>query len=199
MPVEEERAMPGDERTATDPEIYELFIPGHAARREFAVYLLLWWHHRTRQAGVYVGKVGDNREGCNPIVSRIGNHFSFNKVHSQTRNRVPKPHDHDFRVFYAYFGDYVPPQQSRAGIDLINEMERELNRRAVAALGGLVENPFKGKAYVPLAERARRKALVTPSRGRVLDAMVAAVAAHHQAVRESLLDPQAEPAGPSHV
>jgi hypothetical protein len=52
-----------------------------ALKRKFAVYVVV-----VKAVGhieLYVGKVGDNREGCNPLISRCGNHFSYTKIHSQ--------------------------------------------------------------------------------------------------------------------
>src|SRR2546429_201112 len=105
-------------------------IPGDATRREYAVYIMVATHRTSGKRKLYVGKTGDNRVGCNPVISRAGNHFSLNKIHSQMRNYlVPEDtHDYDFDYFYTTFGTYLTPQQSRDGIDTINEMERQLNK-----------------------------------------------------------------------
>jgi hypothetical protein len=169
------------------PTVHELFIPGDATRRQYAVYLIVIQERAARRtAAVYVGKVGDNREGCNPVASRIGNHLSFNKVHSQTRNLVNATADYDYRVFFAFFGEYVDPKTSRAGISLVNEMERELNRRAQEAFGSLVANPWKGTGSVNRVERARRAAMHTLETGQVLDAII-------EAARTHVLIPTSEP------
>lgn len=105
-------------------------VPGDATRREYTLYIIVAWPKRDKEKKpvVYAGKTGDNREGCNPIISRVGNHFSLNKVHSQLRNRlVPKqPTDYDYEVFYSHFGEYMHPEKGRAGIDRINRLERRL-------------------------------------------------------------------------
>lgn len=150
-----------------------LHIPGDATRREYAVYLMVVVERATRRLhSVYVGKTGDNREGCNPIVSRVGNHLSFNKLHSQTRNRIISTEDHDYRIFYAFFGPYVAPSTSRDGIDIVNEMERELNRRACAVFGTAVANPYRGAARLRADERALRASFQTPERLRSLMELV---------------------------
>ena len=69
-------------------------IPGEATRREYAVYVMVAQHRETGDLYLYVGKTGDNKEGCNPVISRAGNHFSFNKVHSQMRNKFPSHPEH---------------------------------------------------------------------------------------------------------
>ena len=59
---------------------------------------------------LYVGKLGDNRIGCNPVISRIGNHFSYNKIHSQFRNKAFENNCNlnncNFRVFFKLFEEY---------------------------------------------------------------------------------------------
>jgi hypothetical protein len=49
-------------------------LNSQALKREFAVYVVLATEGDTFD--LYVGKTGDNREGCNPLISRCGNHFS---------------------------------------------------------------------------------------------------------------------------
>jgi len=63
-------------------------VPGHSTRREFAVYVVVARKPISDEFFIYVGKTGDNREGCNPVISRAGNHFSYNKIHSQVRNKI---------------------------------------------------------------------------------------------------------------
>jgi hypothetical protein len=50
--------------------IYRFTVPGHSTRREFAVYVVVARIPSTCEFFVYVGKTGDNREGCNPVISR---------------------------------------------------------------------------------------------------------------------------------
>src|SRR5437016_9066342 len=105
-------------------------IPGDATKRDYAAYIMVATNRRTGKRKLYVGKTGDNREGCNPVISRAGNHLSFNKIHSQMRNylKPDEPEDYDFDYFYTTFGCYVMPEESRDGINIINEMERQLKR-----------------------------------------------------------------------
>jgi hypothetical protein len=58
-------------------------IPGDATKREYSAYIMVATNRQTQESRLYVGKTGDNRDGCNPVISRAGNHFSFNKLHSQ--------------------------------------------------------------------------------------------------------------------
>jgi hypothetical protein len=143
-------------------------IPGKATRREYAVYVMAARHRSTGQILLYVGKTGDNRDGCNPVISRVGNHFSYNKIHSQMRNHLPGvPTDYDFDFFYATFGQYVPACESRAGINLVNEMERQLNL-LVQRLPARLLNPFEAATPLRKWQRDERAGLVTPDRLRLL-------------------------------
>jgi hypothetical protein len=137
-------------------------VPGEATRREFAVYAVVARNRTAKVLRLYIGKTGDNREGCNPIISRLGNHFSFNKMHSQLRNHLPPPLDqYVFDVFYTTLGEYCDPKDSRYMVDLTNEMERRLNRLAQEAFGkDLIINPHMGIGYVSREETSRRAALV---------------------------------------
>jgi hypothetical protein len=106
--------------------VNELLIPGHSTRREWAVYVIIATASGCNDKKLYVGKVGDNRKGCNPVISRIGNHFSYNNVHSQLRNKLGDTVDPDYRVVYSTFGVY-DELDHQTGKDRINELERQLN------------------------------------------------------------------------
>ena len=139
------------------------YVPGEAARREYAVYLIVARHRFSKKIKIYVGKTGDNREGCNPLISRAGNHLWFNTIHSKSRNHLKRPEQYDFDFFFTTFGRYVPPSKSRRGIDLINEMERRLNLLAQEKLGAVM-NPLKRSGYVSKAEQKKRDRLATRRR-----------------------------------
>lgn len=149
-------------------------IPGDATRREYAVYVMVATNRKTRQRKIYVGKTGDNRDGCNPVISRAGNHLSFNRLHSQMRTylKPDKPHDYDFDYFYTTFGCYIPPEESRNGIDSINEMERRLNRLAREAFGAILLNPYEGKTWLSAAHKTTREALATAERMDLLSQLI---------------------------
>jgi hypothetical protein len=163
-------------------------IPGDATRREYAAYIMVATNRTTRQRKVYVGKTGDNRAGCNPVISRAGNHLSFNPIHSQMRNYLEpdNPHDYDFDYFYSTFGCYVPPVESRDGINVINEMERQLNRMAEEAFGKtILLNPYRGTMRRTNALKTQRKAIATEERMELLSKLV-------QHVKEFLEKPPAK-------
>ncbi len=107
-------------------------ITGHSTKREWAVYLIVAISQIDNKSPklIYVGKVGDNRDGCNPVISRVGNHFSFNKIHSQIRNRIDKigkTEDFDYEYYYAHFGEYNENSKIEDR-NKINELERRLNK-----------------------------------------------------------------------
>lgn len=153
-------------------KVHHFHVPGEATSREYAVYLIVARHRKTKIVRVYVGKTGDNRDGCNPLISRAGNHLSYNPIHSQSRNYLRDTEEFDFDFFFTPFGPYISPTESRDGIDLVNEMERQLNVRSQEAFGEIV-NPLKLSAYVPPAEREKRRKLVTPERISQLQQLIA--------------------------
>lgn len=150
--------------TVLKKKIFDFIVPGHATKREWAVYVIA--AKKCDNSGktiFYVGKVGDNREGCNPIISRMGNHFSHNKSHSQLRNKLNNVTNYSYKVYYATFGNYSY-KQHRKYKDKINELESELNRQVQSKLNGRKDakllNPLKGKSLSKV-KRLNREDLLT--------------------------------------
>jgi hypothetical protein len=145
-------------------EIKSLKISGDSTKREWAVYIFLATpKNKNESIKLYVGKVGDNRDGCNPVISRIGNHFSYNKIHSQIRNKIEKPEEYDYEYFYCQFGEYEENEKERfLSKQKINELERELNQRIqkiiISDLNYKLLNPFIGK-YISKAKKESRNIL----------------------------------------
>jgi hypothetical protein len=92
------------------------------------------------------------------------------------RNSLPKDAaEYDFDYFYTTFGCYVAPHQSRDGIDIVNEMERQLNRLARAAFGEIVLNPAKDSVRPSKVIRMARAAIATNERLAKLNELVGRV------------------------
>ena len=130
-------------------------------KRRFAVYVVA--AKGRRDTKLYVGKTGDNRDGCNPVISRCGNHFSYNKVHSQVRNKITDHEARQYTYIFDHFDKYHRDRQKRRkAIDRINEMERWLNEEVQEAIRNIKHcqllNPFSGSAYVAPHERSKRSA-----------------------------------------
>lgn len=106
--------------------LFEFEIPAHTTRREWAVYIIIATDQINQKKFLYVGKVGDNREGCNPIISRVGNHFSHNRIHSQLRNKITETTNFNYHIHYTTFGLYNETTHS-TDREKINEVERRLN------------------------------------------------------------------------
>lgn len=105
---------------------------GEAALQKWAIYVLKAKHKTKSDAPVliYGGKVGDNRAGCNPVISRLGNHLSENKIHSQLKNKsVSFDGIENYRVkmYYLHLEDYEESKH-KGRLNMINESERELIR-----------------------------------------------------------------------
>jgi hypothetical protein len=158
--------------------VYRFTVPGHSTRREFAVYIVVARRVGSCEFFLYVGKTGDNRAGCNPVISRAGNHFSYNEIHSQVRNKVPDHHLFDYEYFYVTFDTY-DAENHKSKVDVINEMERAANRelqsRLSPALMACLLNKHKGTAYIGAAESAARLNLMTPDRKQLITDLVDAV------------------------
>lgn len=147
-------------------------------KRKFAVYVVV--AKSIDDTKLYVGKTGDNNDGCNPLISRCGNHFSYNKMHSQIRNYLDDHEDRDYTYIFDHFDDY--PTDSavrRVCIDNINEMERWLNEEIQSAIKGMQNlkllNPFGGLGYISEVEKRKRSAFRTPERLRQIESLVTAV------------------------
>jgi hypothetical protein len=164
--------------------VSQFTLQGHSTRREFAVYVVVAKQREGSEYHIYIGKTGDNREGCNPMISRAGNHFSYNDIHSQIRNKLPcLPPEYDYEYLYITFDQYSEDKQERlAQVDVVNEMERAVNVAIQEAFPeapeGCLLNPFKGKGHVKASERIRRTGLRTAGRMVKVDALVAAVLLH---------------------
>jgi hypothetical protein len=144
--------------------IFDFEIPAHATRREWAVYIIVATNKSDKKKFLYVGKVGDNREGCNPIISRIGNHFSHNKIHSQLRNKISNTTEFNYKVHYCTFGIYDQLTHS-TDIEKINEIERKLNTCVQAEIIDKTDNfellnIYKGVG-VNKIKRDKREKLLT--------------------------------------
>ena len=139
-------------------------LNSESLKREFAVYVVV--ASNLDGIDLYVGKTGDNREGCNPIISRCGNHFSYNKIHSQVRNKISDHEDKEYTYVFDHFGTYtVQEPQRRELVEQINEMERflnqEINQLSQAFDNCTLHNPLRGSAWINVGERERRASFRT--------------------------------------
>ncbi len=158
-------------------EIGNFKISGQATKREWAVYIFIAIpKDKAETIKIYIGKVGDNREGCNPVISRVGNHFSYNKIHSQIRNKIINPEEYDYEYFYCHFGKYQDVTEERLkSKEKINELERELNRKVQKIIYGKVKyellNPYKGN-HISKIENKRRNNLINAEEIEMLDKLI---------------------------
>lgn len=149
-----------------------------ALLRRFAVYVVV--AHGENDKTLYVGKTGDNREGCNPIISRCGNHFSYNKIHSQVRNKIKDHESREYTYVFDHFGEYFKDKKKRqSSIDEINEMERWLNleiQNSIKSVNGCsLVNVFSAKGHVSKTEQEKRKSFRTEENKQKIEAIVAGV------------------------
>lgn len=147
-------------------------------KRQFAVYVVI--AKGRNDTKLYVGKTGDNREGCNPVISRCGNHFSYNKIHSQVRNKILDHEHREYTYVFDHFDDYSDDTtERRVAIDRINEMERWLNEAIQELVNGAANvellNRHLGNGHVRTSERNKRAAFRTEESGRKIAGIVAEV------------------------
>lgn len=159
---------------------YTFDIHPQALKRRFSVYVVV--AQGDGETLLYVGKTGDNREGCNPLISRCGNHFSYNKIHSQVRNKIEAHESWRYTYVFDHFDDYCDdPAERRVRIDRINEMERWLNseiqRAVVDRTGVRVLNPYCGRGHCSSAEKQKRLAFRTADAKRKLQGIVLKIGA----------------------
>lgn len=159
-------------------------VPGHATRRRLSVYAVVATKIDSNDWYIYVGKTGDNRAGCNPVISRAGNHFSYNRIHSQVRNKLAPtlPHEFDFEYFYVSFHNYSAEDSTlRHKINSINELERAANIAIHYALPegyrNRLLNPYLRKGYLSKEKQAQRASLQSDEHRLKIANLAAAVAA----------------------
>ena len=158
--------------------VYSFGVKPEAIARAFSVYVVIAVGDRPEF--LYVGKTGDNRAGCNPIISRCGNHFSYFKVHSQIRIKIKEyanHEDYEYRYLFVHFDRYREDEDNREAIDRINEMERWLNTKSQQTIDGtgvVHLNPYKG--VNPSAKtKASAAAFRVPENERKIDELIAEV------------------------
>jgi hypothetical protein len=159
--------------------VHEL-VSKESLKRMFAVYVVI--AKEACDTKLYVGKTGDNNDGCNPLISRCGNHFSYNKMHSQVRNKLDDHEERDYTYVFDRFDDYPKEEDKRrVCIDKINELERWLNQSIQKLVDGkknvVLLNPFSAAAHINKAERGKRMAFRTSAIGEKIEAIAKAVGA----------------------
>ena len=152
---------------------YSFKIDSQTLKRRFSVYVVVAKsQHNTK---LYVGKTGDNNDGCNPIISRCGNHFSYNKNHSQVRNKIEDHEEREYTYVFDHFDEYHSDESERRNsIDRINEMERWLNHELKSAIDSMKNtqllNPLNGNYYLKADEIKKRETFRTVEcKNKILD------------------------------
>lgn len=145
---------------------------GKLTRRVMLVYVVEIINQK-KESIYYVGKVGDNRVGCNPIISRIGNHFSYNKFHSQLRNKIERPEDFTnnlYKVFTLDVFDYIDDDDRKRKVDIVNEYERSVNILLQEKVGAHnILNSYKGKHVNKIESKRRFDLLKSNEREKIID------------------------------
>ncbi len=157
---------------ANEKKVHKFTLNTASLERKFSVYIIIAKGLAMKKdIALYVGKTGDNRMGCNPIISRCGNHFSYNKIHSQMRNKITsylknKLLDREYTFLFVHFYDYDDKNLASNKIKIykINEAERQLNKK--------VQDLIKDKKYCKLLNKYSGKGVskkVAHARSLLLD------------------------------
>ena len=168
----------------TRKKIYSFSIEGFTTQREWSVYVVVAipTNPENNERKLYVGKVGDNSNGCNPIITRIGNHLSHYDDHSQLRNKLDLTTEYDYHIYFVTFGQYIGKDKSQ--LDKINQLERELNKIIQSKLADkddcILLNSYSGKYHIKQAEREKRSKLLTDEDIKTLGKLA------NQAVRKAI-------------
>jgi hypothetical protein len=147
-------------------------------KRKYSVYVVV--ARGLDNSKLYVGKTGDNNEGCNPVISRCGNHFSYNKTHSQLRNKIDDHETREYTYIFDHFDDYPENLAARRDcIEKINEIERWVNVKIQALIKThenlVLLNAFAAAGNVNKMERDKRAAHHTPANARKVEGILDAV------------------------
>lgn len=138
-------------------------LSGDVTRREYAIYAIVATPRKKGKVLVHLGNTGDFKRNCNPVICWAGNHFSYNVIHNHKTIKVASnPELYDYEFLYSVYDTWKDDDKGRERVELLNEMERELNRRLQDALKDSkkaeLTNPHAGTGNINKAERLRREA-----------------------------------------
>ena len=139
---------------------YKFEVLKESIKRAFSVYIVIATNKKITK--LYVGKTGDNRIGCNPVISRAGNHFSYNRTHNQIRNKLRNPEQWEYLYVFDHFYSYSENREERKqSLEKINEIERWLNQEVQEAIKNVVGcellNPYSGRSMPKHKQKDREK------------------------------------------
>lgn len=171
-------------------EIGNIEFSGHSVRRKWGVYLIVATPiGKITKVVLYVGKVGDNRDGCNPVISRVGNHFSYNDIHSQFRNAIENPNQYNYKTHYVHIGKYEEELEQRHLSRLkTDEMERELNRivqQSIDTGTHVLKNSFGGSSISKKVRLERAKLITDRERKFLQELCNKAISIEDKVIRKS--------------
>lgn len=136
-------------------------VPGEATRREYAIYAVIARPRRKGKILLHTGNTGDFKRNCNPVLCWAGNHFSHNVIHAHKTIKISaSPEQYDYEFLWSVFEGWKDDDKGRERVELVNEMERELNRRLQVLFtdGKKAEltNPHAGTGNIMKVEKLRR-------------------------------------------
>jgi hypothetical protein len=157
---------------------FTISLNKESLKRKYSVYVVV--ARGPDDTKLYVGKTGDNNDGCNPVISRCGNHFSYNKMHSQLRNKIANHETREYTYVFDHFDAYPEDIGARrACLDRINEIERWVNVGIQALIKNHEKfellNPFASAGHVKKEEATKRAACHTAENTQKVESILATV------------------------
>ncbi len=142
--------------------IQTFILPGEATRREYAIYAVIAIPRKKGKVLVHTGNTGDFKRNSNPLVCWAGNHFSYNVIHNHKTIKITESTDqYDYTFLWSVYEAWKDDDKGRERVELLNEMERELNRQLQELLKNSkkaeLTNPHLGTGNINKSERIRRE------------------------------------------
>ncbi len=141
--------------------VHSFSLTGESTRRDYAVYVAIAAPRKKGKLLLHTGNTGDFKRNCNPVACWAGNHFSHNVIHAhQTLKITASPEQYDYQFLFTVYDTWKDDDKGRERVELVNEMERELNRQLQLAVKDSkkaeLTNAHAGTGNIMKAEKLRR-------------------------------------------
>ncbi len=148
--------------------LYSFSISDFALQREWIVARPT--NPDNNEKKLYIGKLGDDSNGCNPLITEIGNLLSHFDDDTESSNKLYAATEYNYYIFFAKFGQYKGEDKSQ--LEKINQLEKKLTKLIQSKLKGKVDykllNSNIGKQHIQVGEKAKRRKKITKEEIKIL-------------------------------